>query len=110
MSRLLTALLFATMLIAVSGCGGDDNTGNDANLEKPALTIPEGSVEASSSNDGETGATGETDSTSDSSGTSTGGDTGTDTGGADTGTDTGGGDTGTDTGGADNTGGAAPGN
>lgn len=109
MSRLLTALLFATLLIAVSGCGGDDNTGNDANLEKPALTIPEGSVEASKSDKGETGETGETDATTDSGGTDTG--TGTDTGGAGTGTGTGGGtDTGADNGGADNTGGAAPGN
>lgn len=100
--------------LAIGGCGSSSNDASTANLDKPALTIPEGSVDASAKKSGSTGSTGSTADTSggsssdstDTSGTDTG--TGTGTGGADTGagTDTG---TGTGTGGAD-TGGAAPGN
>ncbi len=110
-ARLAAALAFTALAVLVSGCGGEDVQTTSASLEKPALTVPEGSVEAKSSSKGATSATGSTgDSGSDSSGDSgdsgAGTDTGTDTGGADTGTDTGGGNTGGD----ENTGGAGLGN
>jgi hypothetical protein len=113
--RAPAAIALIALSVAVSGCGKSDLQTNSATLEKPALTIPQGSVEASASTK-KTGATGSTSTTStdssdssDTSGTDTGADTGTDTGGADTGTDGGAGtDTGADTG--TDTGGAGPGN
>lgn len=100
--RVLAAIALISLAAFASGCGGSEVQTNSASLDKPALTVPQGSVAASSSAK-KTGSTGSTSSTTtDSSGTGT--DTGADTGGADTGTDTGGADTGTDTGG-DNAGG-----
>jgi hypothetical protein len=116
--RAPVAIALIALAAVLSGCGSKDVQSNPTSLEKPALTVPAGSVSASTKTK-KTGSTGTTSSTtdtgSDSSGTSTdssGTGTGTDTGGAGTGTDTGAGTgtgTGTDTGGAD-TGGAGPGN
>lgn len=112
MLRAPVIIALIALATALSGCGSSDVQSNPTSLEKPALTVPQGSVTASSTTK-KSGATSATSSTSDSSSDTT--DTGTDTSGTDTGTDTGGADTntdtgtGTDTGGAD-TGGAGPGN
>ena len=111
--RAPAAIALIALATAISGCGSSDVQENPTSLEKPPLTVPQGSVAASAAAAKKTGSTGTTSTTTD-SGTDTT-DTGTDTGGADTGTDTGGADTGTgtdtgtNTGGAD-TGGAGPGN
>jgi hypothetical protein len=110
--RAPAAIALIALAAALSGCGSSDVQENPTSLEKPALSVPEGSVAASSTAK-KTGATSATSSTTGDNTSST--DTGTDTGGTNTGTDTGGADTGTgtgtgtDTGGAD-TGGAGPGN
>ncbi|MBJ7354553.1 MAG: hypothetical protein JHC98_06975 [Thermoleophilaceae bacterium] len=110
--RAPAAIALIALATAVSGCGSSDVQENPTSLEKPALSVPEGSVAASSTTK-KTGSTGTTSSTTSEDTSSS--DTGTDTSGTDTGTDTGGADTGagtdtgTDTGGAD-TGGAGPGN
>ncbi|MFT4048807.1 MAG: hypothetical protein QM648_03115 [Solirubrobacterales bacterium] len=110
--RLLSAIALIALAVTAAGCGGSEVQTTPTSLEKPALAVPDGSIDTSASKkSGSTGSTSSTtsDSSSDSSdtGTDTGGDTGgADTGGADTGAGTG---TGTDTGGAD-TGGAGPGN
>jgi hypothetical protein len=115
-ARTLRAPAFVAVIalaIAISGCGGSDVQTTSTTLEKPPLSVPEGSL-AASKKSGATSATSATSSTSDDTADST--DTGTDTGGADTGTDTGGAgtdtDAGTDTGagGGADTGGAGPGN
>lgn len=115
-ARLLRTFLSVLVLIALAafatGCGGDDAQTTSTSLEKPALTVPEGSVTAKSSSRGSTSSTGSTGTATDDSSADSGTDTsaGEDTGGADTGTDTdGGAGTGTDTG-AEDTGGAGLGN
>lgn len=110
----LIALVLA-LAFAASGCGDDEETSAESLPPRPALTVPDDSVESEKSDDdeGSTDATGETG-TDTSTGTNTGGaGTGTDTGGAGTGTGTGTGGGGTNGGGnttPQDTGGAAPGN
>lgn len=116
--RLFTALALSALAVFAAGCGGDDAHTTPSGLEKPALAVPEGSLESTGSKQGSTGSTSGTSaddstSSSDTSSSDAGADSG--TGGAGTGTDTGGDGggagtgTGTGTGGA-GSGGAAPGN
>ncbi|MGH2906177.1 MAG: hypothetical protein ACRDKI_05345 [Solirubrobacterales bacterium] len=111
-ARTTLAIFLLAVAGALAGCGQDSSSADTSNLQKPALTIPDASVQ-SKSGSGSSSSTGSTSSSGDSSGDSS---SGTDTGGSGTGTnDTGGQGTQPNNGGGgqgtpqQDTGGAAPG-